>query len=234
MRSTTYPDFTAGHTEGLFSPDMKALYFSGFDSRVAETQDLNLKHGGIVNFQLLMGPKEGHRSNTDSRCKEAYQGDVTVAYSTDQGHNWYDIASYQAPLYNLGKWSHISAKLPKEGYSNTTRIRLYQGSFEEKWDHMAIDDLRIFAYFEPGWHEGKKFQRKVSIAHKDIEMAQCCFETDQCETWGVRADGRGVTQLKGKNYKTCKDVPSYDSPRKATYFNENNGPLPSDGRFEVT
>ena len=43
-----HPDFTGGHTRTLHSPDNKALYFSGFDNRYAETIDLNMLHGGKV------------------------------------------------------------------------------------------------------------------------------------------------------------------------------------------
>ena len=68
-----------------------------------------------------MGP-EGY----GGKCEPSYNGDVTLAYSTDIGKTWFDIGTYQAVLYNTGPFFHISTTLPEQGWSNTTRFKFYQ------------------------------------------------------------------------------------------------------------
>lgn len=64
------------------------------------------------------------------------------------------------------------------------------------------------------------FQKRMNKARKDIEKAQCCFETDQCETYGVRSDDSSVKVLRSPSYKTCDDVPSYDEQRISHHYVE--------------
>jgi hypothetical protein len=70
---------------------------------------------------LRMGP-EGY----GGKCEPSYNGDVTLAYSTNIGRTWFDIGTYQAVLYNTGPFFHISVALPEQGWSNTTRFKFYQ------------------------------------------------------------------------------------------------------------
>lgn len=49
-------------------------------------------------------------------------------------------------------------------------------------DGWAIDNVKVFKYFPTNWHTSSSFQKNLIIANNFIQRAQCCFDTEWCET----------------------------------------------------
>lgn len=49
-------------------------------------------------------------------------------------------------------------------------------------DGWAIDNFKVFRYFPSDWHKSSAFRQNVVTALDFIQRAQCCFDTEHCET----------------------------------------------------
>ena len=107
----------------------------------------------------------------------------------------------------------VSVELPEAAWSNQTQFRWRQEVFIDEQDHWAIDDVRVFHRFAPGWRNTRQFERDVKrAARADVEVAQCCYFTDQCETYEQQPDA-----LASPAYaRGCADVQGWRAHEEAT------------------
>jgi hypothetical protein len=194
-----------------YSSDYQALVLSGSEFRYAITEEIDLRNGGYLNFYIKYQPALGNEAT--AKCKAAYTGDLTVAYSIDNGRTYSDLATYVVAEYQKTWFTFVSERLPervKKAYNNVnttgTRFKFYQKTFDESRDFVAVDDVRVFHFFETGWESSATFKDRYAQSQLDIEMAQCCFATDYCESAGVDASN---PRLRSDSFATCDDIFSY-------------------------
>ena len=174
-----------------------ALVFSGVMERQATTVPLDMSHGGTVNFHLKFAPVV---DNEDAvQCKTAFGGHMYLQYSIDLGDTWVKFGSYIVHNYRHQHFTAVEEELPRGGYSNQTMIMWDQPYFEDKRDYWALDDIVIFHRFEGNWREGEKYLTAKEVVWDDIQKAQCCFETELCES-----DPSTLTK------EDCEDVFGWD------------------------
>ena len=63
-----------------------------------------------------------------------------------------------------------------------TRFRFIQRSFTAARDGWALDNVRILRYLPDDWAVQAGFLANVQYTLKWMQRAQCCFDTDWCET----------------------------------------------------
>ena len=195
-----------------YSSDFQALVLSGSEFRYAVTEQIDLRNGGFMNFYIKYQPALGNEAS--SNCKAAYTGDLTVAYSIDNGKSYSDLATYVVADYQKEWFTFVSEQLPervkkahKSENTTGTRFKFYQKTFDESRDYVAVDDIRVFHNFKDDWDKSALFNERYSQSQEDIEMAQCCFGTDYCETKGFNAaEPDGLTT---DSFTTCDDIFSY-------------------------
>ncbi len=100
VRDSAYKSF-ASYKIAESSNSMAALVFSGALYRYAETIDFDVAFGGKLDFYIKLGPEN------DDKCKTAYGGDVSVAYSKDEGQSWHIFATYEVWKYRNDYFSHV-------------------------------------------------------------------------------------------------------------------------------
>ncbi|KAL7547695.1 hypothetical protein ACHAWF_010970 [Thalassiosira exigua] len=167
---------------GGFGPvqNENALAFSGVHLRHATTVSLDVKHGGRVEFYIKMGPMSS--GDTTSECQTAFS-DVTIQYSTISAGGWITFGVLPAWIYRGEEFSFVSQDFPIEAWTNSTRFRFQQESFDVLRDHWAIDDVRIFAHLKPEWRASNEFTDRKAQSNSDIKLSQCCYGTDQCSVF---------------------------------------------------
>lgn len=70
-------------------------------------------------------------------------------------------------------------------------------------DGWAIDNIKVFKYFPIDWHLSNGFYDNLQIANSFIQKAQCCFDTEWCET-----------RFTADKMEECKtDIPFYQGKR---------------------
>ena len=70
-------------------------------------------------------------------------------------------------------------------------------------DGWALDDIKVFQYFPPNWHTSAGFLVSQDISHDFLQRAQCCFDTEWCQT-----------RLSNEQMQDCsKDIPCYKQRR---------------------
>lgn len=161
-----------------------ALVFTGVHYRYAETIDLDLSYGGMLEFFLKMAPIV--ENDEDVLCKPAYGGDITVSFSTDKGATWNSIATYPVWKHRGETFSEILEIIPPQAWSNQTRFRWQQNSFDSSRDYWALDDVNIFRYFDQEWMNSEEFLARRNERDNKVQHAQCCFETEQCKQYPTR------------------------------------------------
>lgn len=157
----------------------RALIFRGEMGRYAESMDLDLRSGGRVEANMFMPPIGFDVSQPF--CKTGYIGDVLLQYSTTRGSNWTTIATYSPTRYRQNKFFQIQEALPDAAWTSSTRIRFVQPVFEASLDNWALDDVRILRYLPPNWRHNHEYRANVKTAQSEIQLAQCCLDTDWCE-----------------------------------------------------
>lgn len=160
-----------------------SLAFSGPTVREAITLDVDVRHGGVLQFMMRIAPL-GEDSLT-STCATSYQGIVFVQYSIDEGASWHTLAQYDAPTYRSRSFKTYNLKLPTAASTNATRFRWTQQNFEDRRDHWALDNIRIQHYLEKNWRQRKTWQSTRMDGLNWMQKIQCCFDTDLCDTWYV-------------------------------------------------
>jgi hypothetical protein len=159
----------------------KSLAFNGgleVQQRLAETKDLDLASGGWIEFEMLLAPIGW--DVTRPYCKTNYNGDIHVEYSVDEGANWNVIGYYTASAYRSSDFFPIRYEInfnaPK------IRFRFTQPSFSVNVDNWALDNVRVFRKQPPGWADQADYQVNMQQTLVEEEYAQCCFDTDWCQT----------------------------------------------------
>ena len=175
-----------------------ALVFTGVHVRHAITEGVKLPHGGSIEWYLKMGPLS---SNVNSKCKPAYDGDVSLEYSRD-GIEYVQFGLYPAWKYRGDEFHFISVNIPDSAWSNSTRFRFRQESFDESRDHWAIDDVRIRANLKPEWQESSEFISRQRISNDVVQRGACCYDTDECSIFDKK-----YTKFE---FSDCDRIPQFD------------------------
>jgi len=184
-----------------------ALHFQGAardrsDARYATTLPLDVLYGGYVSFLLKTGPVTYNTDLSLVTCKPAYFGDLEVQYWI-QGNSteWTTIATYEAKEHR-GVYHPLRVEIPPQAWSQETRFRFAQIGFEDERDHIALDNVQVFHRFVPEWRSSEYWADSQDISDESIEEAQCCLDTEQCET--AKAD---------QELTLCDDIPGYAGTR---------------------
>lgn len=178
-----------------------SLSFSGAFDRFAETKDLDVTSGGWLEAELFMAPPGFDVSNP--YCKSSYVGSVNADYSIDQGNTWVTLKTYPAWVWRQLHFFEVKLELPPAAWTNSTRFRFRQSFFDEARDGWALDNVKVYRYLPPDWHTSAGFMNsmKESLAH--MARAQCCFDTDWCETRLSQSEMNKCTDFawyKGRRY----------------------------------
>ena len=131
---TTINGGTNSQDCGSLSED--ALYFNQAAPRNAETIDLDVSSGGVVNFAIKI-------ANGVSPCDNTELGeDVILEFSTNGGGSWTDIIILYEMLY--ADFTMMSVDIPVAAQTNATRFRWRQtstsGVGEDNW---CLDNVSI-------------------------------------------------------------------------------------------
>ena len=182
MKSATWstivngaPTADCGVFEGKY-----ALTFSGKGSRYAETTDMDVSSGGWVEAEMFISPIGFDVSNEN--CKTSYGSYVEVEYSTNFGRNWTSLQVFNAFDYRQAKFFPVKFNIPTAGISSHTRFRFMQHYFEDARDAWGLDNVRVFRNLPGNWRSTTSFNNNLQKALKFIQFAQCCFDTDWCES----------------------------------------------------
>ena len=178
----------------------EALVFYGPQARFADTQDLDLRHGGRVEADLLLAPLSFDSSHPS--CRATYSGIVSVSYSGDRRSSWTTMASFQPALFRSPSFFHVQLELPQSAWSSSLRFRFSQEEFVSDRDNWAIDNVRVLSYFPSGWGSSSAFDKRNRQSQSNIQFAQCCFDTDEC-----------VRRLSDSERGNCRDLPGYTGVR---------------------
>ena len=177
--------------------NINALVFTGVHMRHAITEGVDIRYGGTIEWYLKMGPLS---FNANQKCKPAYDGDVSLEYSRD-GIEYVQIGLYPAWKYRGDEFRFISVNVPSPAWSNSTRFRFRQESFDASRDHWAIDDVRIRAHLKPKWQESSEFAMRQKMSNDNIQQGACCYGTDKCSVFDKKYmsfdfnDCDGITQF---------------------------------------
>lgn len=169
----------------------KALSFSGLYNRYAITKDVDVSSGGWLEAEMFMAPIGFDVSHP--YCKSSYGSYINVEYSTNQGYNWTVLGQFNAWVYRQNTFFPVKFELPSDAISSNTRFRFIQRSFEAARDAWALDNVRVFRKLPADWHTSTGFLANLQTTLNTIQRAQCCFDTDWCET-----------RLSAKEMDNCK------------------------------
>jgi len=161
------------HGEFRALENRNALVFTGVYFRKAATSGLNVEHGGRVEFYLKMGPI----ASDNAVCKASFE-DVILEYNV--ADQWVEFGNYPAWKFRSDSFQFVSEDIPVEGWTNSTRFRFRQPSFDPLRDHWAIDDVRIFSRYRPDWDESEEYRKRRENQNSIVKLAQCCYNSDQC------------------------------------------------------
>jgi hypothetical protein len=158
--------------------DLKSLSFRGEEKRFAETRDLDVQSGGIIDFRMFMPPLT--YDFTVPLCRSGFIGKVNLEYSTNQGKNYTIINIYDPAIWRQDRFFHQKVEIPSEARTNSTRFRWHQPEFEFVRDNWAIDDVKILRYLPNDWQRSDGFISNKQKSDEEIQFAQCCADTDWC------------------------------------------------------
>ena len=173
-----------------------ALVFTGVHTRHATTEGIAVPYGGAVEFYLKMGPLS---NDPYAKCKSAYDGDVALEFCFNNDECT-EIMLLKTWKYRGESFHFLSIEIPEKAYTNHTRFRFRQLSFDASRDHWAIDDVRIRANLHPGWRESSAFSERKKVSGIDIQQAACCYGSDKCS----------IFDQKDTNYLKCESIPEFN------------------------
>jgi hypothetical protein len=151
--------------------------------REAETIDLDLAPGGWLEAQLFIAPLGFDVTNP--KCKSSYSGVIHVEYSIDSGNSWVSMDKFDAWKWRQEKFFPVKFVIPpnSHGATTATRFKFRQGApFDSQRDAWALDNVRVLRYLPPTWYVYDLFTINMKKANDLLQYAQCCFDTDWCET----------------------------------------------------
>lgn len=159
-----------------------SLVFGGEGKRFAETKDLDISSGGWLEAELFVSPVGFDVSNPF--CKSSYSGGIYVEYSLDSGSTWVVLQVFDAFVYRQEKFFPIKFSFPigHKAASSRVRFRFYQRDFTAARDQWALDNVRVLRSLPAAWHELQGFVQNVEETVAWLQKAQCCFDTDWCQT----------------------------------------------------
>lgn len=183
MASAKWTDVVNGITSddcgvGEHFGQRRSLAFRGEEQRLAETQDLDVRSGGWLEFEMFMPPLGADTDN--AFCRTGYTGVVFVEYSVNAGANWTTIEEYDPRQYRSSNFFKEQLEIPSGGITKSTRFRFSQPTFESPRDHWALDNVRVLRYLPGDWHNNNGFMKSLEQAQRIIQKAQCCLDTDWC------------------------------------------------------
>ncbi len=160
----------------------RSLQFSGENTREAITKDVNIDSGGWLEAELFIAPIGFDVTNP--KCKSAYSGVIHVDYSIDHGKSWITVGIYNAWEYRQATFFPIKFVFPRnsKGATKHTRFRFHQLAFEGARDAWALDNVRVLRFLPDDWYVLDLMQEYIKKTQSIIQRAQCCFDTDWCET----------------------------------------------------
>lgn len=205
MKSALWENIVNGHPSDVcgvpaFQGGSGALVFSGLVYRFAETVDLDVSSGGWLEAELFIAPNGWDVSK--EHCKTNYAGSIFIEYSVDSGKVWNLLAKYESWVWRQENFFRIQLPVPQHGQTNRTRFRFNQPEFQAARDAWAVDNVRVFRYFPTAWQSKPDYISNVDQARKELQEAQCCLDTDWCET-----------RLSSADTKKCKKYPWYHGQR---------------------
>jgi hypothetical protein len=160
----------------------KALTFSGVEDRFAETQDMDVSVGGWLEAEMFIAPIGFDVTNPN--CKSSYAGSIDVEYSIDGGTDWYEMDHFDA--WEFRQATFFPQQFPiaegSRAATNATRFRFIQRSFTAARDAWALDNVRVLRFLPTDWAISEGFIQNVAYTVEWMQKAQCCFDTDWCET----------------------------------------------------
>ena len=175
------------HGEFDSSRKNSSLVFSGVMDRYAETMDLDMRHGGLVEFYLKLAPIVENELATE--CKTSFEGKVSLNYSIDGGFNWQPIRTYTSWQYRNDHFSLVEENLPKDACTKSTRFRWEQSLFDPQRDFWSIDDVRVFSFFDPAYYTSILYDTNREARAETVHQQQCEYDTEQCAFFPNALDG---------------------------------------------
>lgn len=106
---------------------------------------------------------------------------------------------YQAWKYRQSKFFPVKLYIPNEAKTTHTRFRFNQPTFEASRDAWALDNVRVYHFYDSNWKDDTVFKENVVNTKEPMQFAQCCFDTDWCES-----------TLSENALSDCFDIPWYD------------------------
>ena len=187
MKSALWSTISNGHATpfcgvGQALGGSNALVFSGDGQRFAETLDVDVSSGGWLEAELFISPVGFDLSHP--LCKSSYGGGVDVEYSTNEGKTWTSLDHFDAFVYRQETFFPVKFLVDAQGPAATshTRFRFIQRAFTAARDQWALDNVRVLRNLPPKWHDIGPFMTNVRYTLSWMQRAQCCFDTDWCET----------------------------------------------------
>jgi len=170
-----------------------ALTFSGPDERQAETIALDVSSGGWLEAAIFISPIGFDVSNPN--CKSSYAGVLYVEYNTGP-RNWDpDILPAEETgwvvmdFFDAWEWrqqTFFDTRFPigadSPAASATTRFRFRHSGFQSGRDHWALDNVRVLRFLPTNWYVYDAMLANIARAKRVVQLGQCCFDTDWCET----------------------------------------------------
>lgn len=136
-----------------------------------------------------------------TRCKASFQGDIVLEYSVNSGSTWVLMDTWQSSNYRQSDFFHIKVEVPRPALTDHTRFRFSQPTFEAVRDSWALDNVKVYHYYQNGWGSRKEFRKAVATTKEQVQRAACCFDTEHCET-----------RLSTGQMEACDDIPWFSSP----------------------
>ena len=157
-----------------------SLTFYGNSDRYAETKDMNVASGGWLEFDLLLAPLT--YDALYPLCPANFAGNVFVYYSIDHGATWVQLFFYDSTIYRIQGFFHQQLVLPTAALTTQTRFKFEQPYYTAGRDGWALDNVKILRKLPSDWNMIDTFKTNVAYTLNRIQYAQCCFDTDWCQT----------------------------------------------------
>ena len=166
------------HGDFITSRKNASLVFSGVSQRYAETQTLDVRFGGNIEFYLKLAPVVDNELTTE--CKTAFVGGVILSYSINDGFSWESIRTYPVWKYRNEYFQFVKEDIPEAAITNATRFRWSQTVFDPQRDYWALDDVRVFSYIDPSFEKSTLYRTKIDQREANVMQQQCLHDTEQC------------------------------------------------------
>lgn len=208
MKSAKWHNVFHGTPNDGCVSSVTALTFYGSLERFAETIDLDVSSGGRVQASMFMAPIGF--DVTHPKCKTAYSSYVTVDFSVDGGVSWSTIQRYDAFIHRSTDFFDVDVEIPSSAVTHSTRFRFYQRNFEEALDAWALKYVRVLRYLPQNWAGSSHFDSNLITTAREIQLAQCCYDTDWC-----------IQRFTAEEIDSCKQYSWYKQDKPNYKFRES-------------